>query len=58
MSKSGSLDVAFVDTEVVGLAGGRVGKYCLAYEALGVVAFLGAVVAAAVGAWLRVLRAW
>ena len=51
LSKSGSLSVTFVDTDVVGgLAGGRVGKYCLADEALGVVAFLGAVVAAAVGA--------
>ena len=50
MSKSGSLGVALVDAEVVGLAGGRVRKYCLVDEALGVVAFLGAVVAAAVGA--------
>ena len=58
LSKSGSLGVALMNTEVMGLAGGRVGKYCLAYEAIGVVAFLGAVVAAAVGAWVRVLRAW
>jgi hypothetical protein len=30
LSKSGSLGVALVDTEVVRLACGRVGKYCLA----------------------------
>jgi hypothetical protein len=58
LSKSGSLGVALVDTEIVGLAGGRVGKYCLADEALKVVVFLGAVVAAAVRAWVRVLLAW
>ena len=53
LSKSGSLGVALVDTEMCG----RVREYCLADEALRVVAlFLGAVVATAVGAWVRVLR--
>ena len=58
LSTSDSLGVALVDTEIVGLAGGRIGKFCLIDETLGVVAFLGAVVAAAVGAWVRVFRAW
>ena len=35
LSKSGSLGVALMDTEVVRLVCGRVGKYCLADEHLG-----------------------
>ena len=52
LSEAGAFGVAFVDAEVVSLAGGRGGKIYIADEAFGVVAVNGAVVGTAVGAWV------
>jgi hypothetical protein len=55
LSESCAFGVTFVDTEEVSLASCRGGKSYLTYETFRVVAFDGAVVGTAVGAWVCVL---